>query len=140
MAMRELRLAPWVCTHLESFGTVSSCQHVHVRRCYVIKRGGESKGGLGDNLGRKCPEHRNFATGVDWECWPRLLGAKSSRCNLYTRCVNCIIWCARTLDTSARSYYSDPPSPSLLPFYYVGGRDYIATGIYDARTDQVHES
>ena len=27
------------------------------------------------------------------ECWPQLLGAKPSRCNLHTVWVKCIIWC-----------------------------------------------
>ena len=43
---------------------------------------GWSKGGkegLGDNPGWKCPESRNSATGVDYENWPQLQGAKPLR-------------------------------------------------------------
>ena len=40
-----------------------------------MERKGE-KEGLGDNPGWKCPENRNSATGVDYESWPQLQGAK----------------------------------------------------------------
>ena len=43
-----------------------------------VERKGE-KEGLGDNPGWKCPESRNSATGVDYESWPQLQGAKPLR-------------------------------------------------------------
>ena len=43
-----------------------------------MERKGE-KEGLGDNPGWKCPESRNSATGVDYESWPQLQGAKPLR-------------------------------------------------------------
>ena len=41
--------------------------------------GEREKEGLGDNPGWKCPESRNSATGVDYESWPQLQGAKPLR-------------------------------------------------------------
>ena len=43
-----------------------------------MERKGE-KEGLGDNPGWKCPESRKTATGVDYESWPQLQGAKPLR-------------------------------------------------------------
>ena len=45
---------------------------------FWVERKGE-KEGLGDNPGWKCPESRNSATGVDYENWPQLQGAKPLR-------------------------------------------------------------
>ena len=45
---------------------------------FWVERKGE-KEGLGNNPGWKCPESRNSATGVDYESWPQLQGAKPLR-------------------------------------------------------------
>ena len=45
---------------------------------FWVERKGE-KEGLGDNPGWKCPGSRNSATGVDYESWPQLQGAKPLR-------------------------------------------------------------
>ena len=45
---------------------------------FWVERKGE-KECLGDNPGWKCPESRNSATGVDYESWPQLQGAKPLR-------------------------------------------------------------